>query len=150
MIAQRLAALGLDLPSAPRPLAGYQPAVRDRDHLWTSGQLPLRDGQLIYAGKVGAEVTIEQASTAAQQCALNALAALAGIIPLDEIRQIIKVTGFIASSPDFIQQPQVLDGASSLLLDLFDDRGRHARSAVGVAVLPLNAPVEVELIVRVA
>ncbi len=150
MIQQRLAELGLPLPPAPEPLASYLPAVRSGDLVWTSGQLPTVAGRLSVAGKVGQGVSLTQAQELAQLCALNALAAISGILDLSQIKQIVKVTGYIASAGDFTQQAQVLNGASDLLLQLFGAAGCHARSAVGVAVLPLDAPVEVELIVRVA
>jgi enamine deaminase RidA (YjgF/YER057c/UK114 family) len=146
----RLAALGLTLPSVTPPLAAYVPAVRTGDYVYTSGQLPVVDGQLLATGKVGAEVSAEQASALARTCALNALAAAAAAAGgLESIQRIVKVTGFVASAPDFGGQAQVVNGASELLLEVFGEAGRHARSAVGMAVLPLNAPVEIELIAEV-
>ena len=145
-----LAELGLALPSVVPPVAAYVPATRAGSFVYTSGQLPMRDGALLASGKVGAEVTPETAYEAAQQCALNALAAAASVAGgLDNIIRIVKVVGFVASSPDFTGQPGVVNGASELLGKVFGDAGVHARSAVGVAVLPLDAAVEVELIVEV-
>ncbi|PRX99491.1 RidA family protein [Allonocardiopsis opalescens] len=146
----RLAELGLRLPEPARPLAAYVPAVRTGDHVYTAGQLPMVDGELAGTGKVGADVTPERAAELAAVCALNALAAVkAEIGALARVVRVVKVTGYIASAPGFTAQPAVLNGASELLGAVFGDRGRHARSAVGVPVLPLDAPVEVELIVEV-
>jgi enamine deaminase RidA (YjgF/YER057c/UK114 family) len=146
----RLAALGLALPQVTRPLAAYIPAVRTGNYVYTSGQIPVVDGKLPAAGKVGAEVTASDANALARICALNALAATAAAAGgLGAIRRIVKVTGFVASAPDFTAQAQVMNGASELLLEIFGEAGRHARSAIGVAVLPLDAPVEVELIAEV-
>ncbi len=148
---ERLQALGLKLPEVAAPVAAYVPAVRTGSYVYTSGQLPITDGELPAIGKVGAEIDTAQAKDLARICALNALAAAASVAGgLGGIRQIVKVTGFVASAPGFTGQPQVINGASELLLDVFGDAGRHARSAVGVAELPLDAPVEVELIVEVA
>jgi enamine deaminase RidA (YjgF/YER057c/UK114 family) len=146
---ERLAALGLTLPRVVAPLAAYVPAVKSGTTVYTAGQLPMADGQLLSSGKVGAEVGAAEAAALARTCALNALAAAASVAGgLSSIKRIIKVTGYVASAPDFTGQPQVVNGASELLLDVFGDAGRHARSAVGTSVLPLNAPVEVELIVE--
>jgi enamine deaminase RidA (YjgF/YER057c/UK114 family) len=146
----RLAALGLTLPDVTRPLAAYVPAVRTGDYVYVSGQLPVVDGQLLATGKVGAEVSAGEAAALARTCALNALAAVASVTGgLGAIRRIVKVTGFVASAPGFTQQPQVVNGASELLIEVLGEAGRHARSAVGMAVLPLDAPVEVELIAEV-
>ena len=140
----RLAALGLTLPKVSPPLAAYVPAVRTGDYVYTAGQLPLVDGQLLATGKVGADIGVVEA------CALNALAAVVSVTgELSAIRRIVKLTGFVASAPAFTQQAQVVNGASELLLEVFGDAGRHARSAVGMAVLPMDAPVEVELIAEV-
>jgi enamine deaminase RidA (YjgF/YER057c/UK114 family) len=148
--AERLAALGLTLPPVVPPVAAYVPAVRSGNTVYTAGQLPMADGQLLSVGKVGAEVGAAEAAALARTCALNALAAAASVAGgLSAISRIVKVTGFVASAPDFTGQPQVVNGASELLLEIFGDTGRHARSAVGVAVLPLNAPVEIELTVEV-
>jgi enamine deaminase RidA (YjgF/YER057c/UK114 family) len=148
--AARLAALGLTLPEVVPPLAAYVPAVRTGGYVYTSGQLPVVDGKLLATGKVGAEVEVAAASALARVCALNALAAAAAAAGgLSGIRRIVKVTGFVASAPDFTAQAQVVNGASELLLEVFGEAGRHARSAVGMAVLPLDAPVEIELIAEV-
>jgi enamine deaminase RidA (YjgF/YER057c/UK114 family) len=147
----RLAALGLTLPKVTPPVAAYVPAVRTGDYVYTAGQLPVIDGQLLATGKVGAEVGAEEASALARTCALNALAAVASVTGgLGAVRRIVKVTGFVASAPGFTGQAQVVNGASELLIEVFGETGRHARSAVGMAVLPLDAPVEVELIAEVA
>lgn len=147
---ERLAELGLSLPDVVKPVAAYVPAVRSGSFVFTSGQVPMRDGELIHKGKVGAEVTPEQAYECAQQCALNALAAVrAEVGDLSAVTRVVKVLGFVASSPDFTGQPQVINGASELLGKVFGDLGQHARSAVGLTVLPLDAPVEVEMIVEV-
>ena len=145
----RLAALDLTVPPAPAPVAVYVPAVRTGSYVYTSGQLPLRDGQLLTTGKVGVDVTPEQAYDCARQCALNAIAAVKSLIDLDEVVRVVKATVFVASAPDFTGQPGVANGASELLGAAFGDAGQHARSAVGVAVLPLDAPVEVELVVEI-
>ncbi|GAA2125105.1 RidA family protein [Glycomyces algeriensis] len=145
-----LARLGLSLPEVVKPLAAYQPAVRSGDYVYTSGQLPMVDGSLVATGKVGAEVDPEQGYDLARICALNALAAVASIAPLDQVVRIVKVVGFVASAPGFTGQPKVLNGASELLGEVFGEAGTHARSAVGVAELPLGAPVEVELIAELA
>jgi enamine deaminase RidA (YjgF/YER057c/UK114 family) len=145
----RLKELGLTLPSVVPPVAAYVPALRSGDHVWTSGQLPMVDGQLAASGKVGGMVTAEQAQGMARTCALNALAAIDALVGLDNVVRVVKVVGFVASVPDFTGQPGVINGASELLGEVFGDAGRHARSAVGVAVLPLDAPVEVEVVVQV-
>ena len=149
-VADRLAALGLALPSVVPPVAAYVPAVRSGALVFTSGQLPMVDGQLAAVGKVGALVTPEQAKELARTCALNALAAIDALVGLDSVVRVVKVVGFVASVPEFTGQPAVVNGASELLGEVFGDAGAHARSAVGVAALPLDAPVEVELIVEVA
>jgi enamine deaminase RidA (YjgF/YER057c/UK114 family) len=147
---QRLADRGLSLPPVAAPVAAYVPAVRTGSYVYTSGQLPLVDGVLPLAGKVGAQVSPEQARELARTCALNALAAVAAELGgLSAVRRVVKVVGFVASAPDFTGQPAVVNGASELLGEVFGDAGAHARSAVGVAVLPLDAPVEVELVVEV-
>lgn len=146
----RLAGLGLVLPPVAAPVAAYVPAVRTGSYVYTAGQLPLADGKLLATGKVGAQISAEEAARLARTCALNGLAAVASVAGgLSAIRRIVKVTGFVASSPGFTGQPQVLNGASELLLEVLGEAGRHARSAVGVAELPLDAPVEVELIAEV-
>jgi enamine deaminase RidA (YjgF/YER057c/UK114 family) len=147
---ERLAALGLEVPEVAKPVAVYVPAVRSGNHVFTSGQLPMRQGELITTGKVGDEVTAEEAYACAQQCALNAIAAVrAEIGDLALVKRVVKVVVFVASTPDFTGQPGVANGASELLGEVFGDAGVHARSAVGVSVLPLDAPVEVEVMVEV-
>ncbi|MFI5493361.1 RidA family protein [Actinoplanes sp. NPDC051859] len=146
----KLAELGLTLPSVVPPLASYVPAVQSGNHVFTSGQLPMVDGKLPQTGKVGAEVTPEEAVAAARQCALNALAAIDALVGLGRVTKIVKVTGFVASAPGFTGQPAVINGASQLFGDVFGEIGQHARSAVGVAELPLGAPVEVEVIAEIA
>ncbi|MBN1173719.1 MAG: RidA family protein [Micromonosporaceae bacterium] len=154
IVQQRLANLGLTLPSAAVPVGAYVTALREGNLVWTAGQLPLVDGALPVAGKVGhgdGRVTPEQGYDLARICALNALAAIQSVInDLDHITRIVKVVGFVASVPDFTGQPSVVNGASDLLVSVFGDAGRHARSAVGVCALPLDAPVEVELVVAVS
>ena len=148
--AERLAALGLTLPPVAAPVAAYVPAVRTGTYVYTSGQLPMVDGKLPAVGKVGDEVSAQDAAGMARTCALNALAAAASAAGgLEAIRRIVKVTGFVASAPGFGGQAQVINGASELLIEVFGEDGKHARSAIGVAELPLNAPVEVELIAEV-
>jgi enamine deaminase RidA (YjgF/YER057c/UK114 family) len=146
---ERLAELGIILPAVAKPLAAYVPAVRTGALVYTSGQLPLQAGDLTHIGKVGAEVTPEQAKVAARTCALNALAAIDALVGIDAVIRIVKVVGFVASAPGFSGQPGVVNGASEVLGELFGAAGAHARSAVGVSELPLDAPVEVELIVEV-
>jgi enamine deaminase RidA (YjgF/YER057c/UK114 family) len=145
----RLAELGLTLPSVVPPVAAYVPATRTGDLVWTSGQLPMVSGELPAIGKVGAQVSAEQAKDLARTCALNALAAIDALVGIDSVVRVVKVVGFVASAPDFTGQPVVVNGASELLGEVFGEAGRHARSAVGVAVLPLDAPVEVEVVVEV-
>jgi len=141
--------LGLTLPDVVAPVAAYKPAVRSGPHVYTSGQLPFVSGELSAVGKVGAEVSLEDAATAAGWCALNAVAAIHDLVGLDEVVRIVKVMGFVASAPGFGDQPLVINGASELLGEVFGVAGEHARSAVGVAELPKNTPVEVELIAEV-
>ena len=147
--ASRLAALGLELPAVAAPVGSYVPAVRAGDLVMTSGQLPLRDGTLVATGLVGGEVTPEQAYDAARTCALNALAAVDDLVGLDSVVRVVKVVGYVASAPGFTGHPKVVNGASELLGEVFGEAGKHARAAVGVASLPLGAPVEVELTVEV-
>lgn len=149
-VTARLFQLGVTLPSPAKPLAAYAPAVRTGNLVYTSGQLPLVDGKLSHTGKVGAEVTPEDAKTAARTCAVNALAAINALVGVDNVTRVVKVVGFVASASGFTGQPGVVNGASEFLGEVFGDAGVHARSAVGVAELPLGAPVEVELIVEVA
>ena len=146
----RLAELNISLPSPAAPLAAYVPAVRTGNLVYTSGQLPLIGGEVTHAGKVGAEVTPEEAKTAARTCALNALAAIHALVGVDSVNRVVKVVGFVASAPGFNGQPGVVNGASEFLGEVFGEAGTHARSAVGVFELPLDAPVEVELIVEVS
>jgi enamine deaminase RidA (YjgF/YER057c/UK114 family) len=146
----RLAELGLAVPEVAKPVAAYLPAVRSGSHVFTSGQLPMREGQLIATGKVGAGVGVEQAVECARQCALNALAAVrAETGDLSAVKRVVKVVVYVASTPDFTGQPGVANGVSELLGEVFGEAGRHARAAVGVSALPLDAPVEVELVVEV-
>jgi enamine deaminase RidA (YjgF/YER057c/UK114 family) len=145
----RLAELGLTLPQVVPPLAAYVPAVQSGNYVYVSGQLPMVDGKLPYVGKVGAEVTAEQGAEMARYCALNALAAIDALVGLGRLVKIVKITGFVASAPGFTGQPAVVNGASNLFGDVLGEMGRHARSAVGVAELPLGAPVEVEVIAEV-
>ena len=145
----RLGELGVVLPQVAAPLAAYVPAVRTGNLVYTSGQLPLEAGKLARTGKVGGEVSPEEGKAMARICALNALAAVNALVDIDAVRQVVKVGGFVASAPGFNGQPGVINGASELLAEVFGDAGVHARSAVGVSELPLDAPVEVELIVEV-
>lgn len=148
-VTARLAELGITLPDVVKPLAAYVPAVRSGNLVYTAGQLPMRAGKLAGTGKVGAEVSPEDARALARICVLNALAAVDSLVGIDAVTQVVKVAGFVASAPGFHGQPSVVNGASDLLVEVFGDRGAHARSAVGVSELPLNAPVEVELVVEV-
>ncbi|MCQ4617466.1 RidA family protein [Corynebacterium sp. CCUG 59401] len=146
----RISALGLRLPDVAAPVAAYVPATQVGNQVWTSGQLPFVDGALPATGKVGAEVSAEDAYEYARTCLLNALAAVDAEVGLDAVTRVVKVVGYVASAPDFTGQPGVINGASELIGEIFGDAGAHVRSAVGVAVLPLDAPVELELIVEVA
>lgn len=147
---KRLEELGYELPQVAKPLASYVPALKVGNQVWTSGQLPLVDGQLPATGKVGAEVSLEQAQDLARRSILNALAAVDAEVGLDNVSRVLKVVGFVSSDPDFLDQPEVINGASDLIGEIFGDAGQHARSAVGVAVLPKNSPVEIELIVEIS
>lgn len=149
-VSAKLAELGIELPAVVAPLAAYVPAVRTGNLVYTAGQLPISDGALLATGKVGAEVTAEQAKDLARQCGLNALAAVHALVGIDAVVKVVKVVGFVASAPGFDGQPGVINGASELFGEIFDAAGAHARSAVGVSELPRNAPVEVEVIVEVA
>jgi enamine deaminase RidA (YjgF/YER057c/UK114 family) len=149
-VTARLAELGIDLPDVVTPLAAYVPAVRTGNLVYTSGQVPMQSGVLAATGKVGAEVSPEDGKALARICALNGLAAVNSLVGIDAVTRVVKVVGFVASTPGFNGQPGVVNGASELLGEVFGDAGAHARSAVGVSELPLNAPVEVELIVEVA
>lgn len=147
-INERLAELGIELPNVAKPLAAYVPAKRVGKQAWTSGQLPLVDGQLPVTGLVGDGVSADEAYGLARICALNALAAVDAEVGLDNVASISKLVGFVASAPGFYEQPAVVNGASDLVGEIFGDAGQHVRSAVGVAVLPKNAPVEVEMVVE--
>ncbi len=146
----RLGELGIELPAVVAPLAAYVPAVRTGSLVYTAGQLPRTAGKLPVTGKVGFDVSAEEAKSLARQCALNALAAVDALVGIDSVVRVVKVVGFVASAPGFGGQPGVINGASELFGEVFGDAGAHARSAVGVSELPLNAPVEVEVIVEVA
>ena len=148
-ISARLAELDIVLPAVVKPLAAYVPAARTGNLVYTSGQLPMQAGEMTRTGKVGAEVSPEEGKIAARTCALNALAAIDALVGIDAVVRVVKVVGFVASAPGFNGQPAVVNGASEFLGEVFGDAGAHARSAVGVAELPLDAPVEVELIVEV-
>lgn len=146
----RLSELGITLPAVAAPVAAYVPAVRTGHQVWTSGQLPFVDGQLAATGKVGAEVTAEDAEQYARAAALNALAAVDALVGIDNVTRVLKVVGYVASAEGFTGQPAVINGASNLMGEVFGEAGEHARAAVGVAELPMGAPVEVEIIVEVA
>ncbi|MBW0093771.1 RidA family protein [Pseudonocardia sp. KRD-184] len=146
---EKLRELGIALPTVAAPAGAYIPARRTGDLVFTAGQVPFVDGKLPATGKVGAEVDVDTARDLARTCALNALAAVDALVGLDAVVGVVKVVGFVASAPDFTGQPSVINGASELLGEVFGEAGAHARSAVGVAVLPLDAPVEVELVVEV-
>jgi enamine deaminase RidA (YjgF/YER057c/UK114 family) len=149
-VESRINELELSLPEAPKPVAAYIPAKQTGNLVFTAGQLPMVNGELISKGLLGQDVEIDEANKAARICTLNALAAIKGVIgDLDRIKQIVRVVGYVASVPTFTQQPAVVNGASELLLEIFGENGKHARSAVGMAVLPLNASVEIELTVEV-
>jgi enamine deaminase RidA (YjgF/YER057c/UK114 family) len=148
---ERLAAKGITIPDVVPPVASYIPAVRSGSHVYVSGQLPMRDGTLMVTGKVGADVTPERAAECAEQCALNAIAAVRSIVgDLADVQRIVKLVVFVASAADFTGQPTVANGASNFIGEAFGDAGVHTRSVVGVAALPLDAPVEVELIAEVS
>jgi enamine deaminase RidA (YjgF/YER057c/UK114 family) len=146
----KLAELGITLPDVVKPLAAYVPAVRTGNLVYTSGQVPIQDGALAATGKVGAEISPEDGKALARICALNALAAVHSLVGIDSVVRVVKVVGFVASAPGFNGQPGVINGASELFGEVFGDAGAHARSAVGVSELPVNAPVEVEIVVEVA
>lgn len=150
MIEEKINQLGFTLPAAPKPLASYVPAVKVGDLVFTAGQLPVKDGNLLYKGKLGKELTEEVGKKAAQLCALNCLSVIKSEVGnLDNIDRIVKLTVFVNSAEGFINHPQVANGASDLIKEIFSENGKHVRSAVGVAELPLNAPVEIEMIVKV-
>ena len=149
-IQSKLAELGLTLPVTAAPVAAYVPAVRTGNLVFTAGQLPLVDGKIPFVGKVGSDVTPEQAKDMAQICALNALAAISLVADIDQIERVVRVGGFVSGIPGFVAIPAVINGASELLIKLFGEiNGKHARTAIGVAELPLNAPVEVEMVVQI-
>ncbi|MGH3662863.1 MAG: RidA family protein [Micromonosporaceae bacterium] len=147
---EKLNELGLELPPVVAPVAAYVPAVQTGNLVYVSGQVPIADGQLLASGKVGAEVSTEHAIDLARACALNALAAIDGLVGLERVVKVVKLLGFVASAPGFNEQPKVINGASELFGAVFGEAGQHARSAVGVAELPINAPVEVEVVVEIA
>lgn len=147
---ERLKELGITLPQVAAPVAAYVPAIRTGNQVWTSGQIPFVNGELAATGKVGAEVSAEDAYNYARTAALNALAAVDALVGIDKVTRVLKIVGFVASAEDFGGQPAVINGASELMGEIFGDAGAHARSAVGVAELPLNSPVEVEIIVEIA
>jgi len=148
-IKEKLALLGLTLPTAAAPVAAYVPAVKTGNLVFTAGQLPVVDGKLVLTGKVGSDLTPEDAKKMAEICALNALAAISLVADIDQIEKIVRVGGFVNGIPGFVAIPAVVNGASELLIKLFGDvNGKHARTAVGVAELPLNAPVEIEMVVQ--
>ena len=148
-VKEKLSALGLTLPTAAAPVAAYVPAVKTGNLVFTAGQLPVVDGKLLLTGKVGSDVTPEDAKKMAEICALNALAAISLVADIDQIEKIVRVGGFVNGVPGFVAIPAVVNGASELLIKLFGDvNGKHARTAVGVAELPLNAPVEIEMVVQ--
>lgn len=147
---ERLRELGISLPQVAAPVAAYVPAIRTGNQVWTSGQIPFVNGELAATGKVGAEVSAEDAYNYARIAALNALAAVDALVGIDKVTRVLKIVGFVASAEDFDGQPAVINGASELMGEIFGDAGAHARSAVGVAELPLNSPVEVEIIVEIA
>jgi len=150
-IENRLTELGISVPTVAAPVAAYIPAQKSGNLIFTSGQLPMRDGVLMATGILGVDVEIDDAYACARQCALNALAAIKAIVgDLDKVTKIVKVTGYVASHPTFTNQPAVVNGASELLGQVFGDLAAHARSSIGMAVLPLNSPVEIELIVEVS
>ena len=148
-VKQRLSELGLTLPEVATPAGSYLPAMISGNLVFTAGQIPVIEGKLMATGKLGAEITVEYGAEIAQRCALNALAAVKSVIgDLDRVKQVVKIVGFVSSVPEFTSQPAVINGASEFLQQVFGDAGKHARSAVGVSVLPLDAPVEIELIVE--
>ncbi len=150
MVEEKLKEIGIEIPEAPKPLAAYVPAVVTGNFVFTAGQLPMKEGKLLYTGKVDSEVSLEEAYKAAQTCAINCLSAVKSAIgDLNKIEKIVKLSVFVASSEGFTDQPKVANGASELMVEIFGEAGKHARSAVGVSELPLNAPVEIEMIVQV-
>ncbi|AKK02159.1 RidA family protein [Corynebacterium epidermidicanis] len=150
MISNRLAELGIELPGVAKPVAAYVPALAVGNQVWTSGQLPIVKGNLEVTGKVGWDVSTEVAYDLARTAALNALAAIDAVAGIDNVTRVLKVTGYVASADGYTDQPKVVNGASELLGEIFGERGTHVRSAVGVAELPLGAPVEIEIVVEIA
>ena len=148
-VAAKIAELGIQIPLVPKPQAAYVPAVRIGGFVYTSGQLPMQNGELKYEGKVGASISVEQGYEAARLCAINCLAAVNSVSNVEDIQQVVKVTGFVNSAAGFSGQPAVMNGASELLVSIFGDAGCHARSAIGMAELPRNAAVEVEMIFKI-
>ena len=148
-VLERLSELGIPLPAVAAPVAAYVPAIRVGNQVWTSGQLPFVDGKLPAVGKLGADITIEQGADYARQAALNALAAVDALVGINNVKRVLKIVGFVASADGFAEQPAVVNGASNLIGEIFGEAGAHARSAVGVAELPLSSPVEIEIIVEV-
>lgn len=149
MVEQKLKELGLEVPEVAKPVAAYVPAVKVGGYVYTAGQIPFVNGELKYRGKLGKDFTVEEGYEAAKFCALNCLAAIKSVVDLDDIEQVVKVVGFVNSAEGFNEQPKVINGVSELLGEVFGEKGKHARSAVGVNELPLNAAVEVEMIVKV-
>lgn len=149
-VVAKLAELGLTLPIAAKPVAAYVPAVRTGNLVFTAGQLPMRDGAMVSTGKVGTQVSVEAAKELAQLCALNAIAAVATVVDVTKIVRVVRVVGYVNGEPGFISHPAVVNGASELFLHIWGEAGKHARSAIGVAELPFDSPVEVELTVEVA
>ena len=148
-VIERLSELGITLPAVAAPVAAYVPAIQVGDQVWTSGQLPFVDGKLPAVGKLGADITVEQGADHARQAALNALAAVDALVGINNVKRVLKIVGFVASADGFAEQPAVVNGASNLIGEIFGEAGAHARSAVGVAELPLSSPVEIEIIVEV-
>ena len=148
-VIEPLSELGITLPAVAAPVAAYVPAIRVGDQVWTSGQLPFVDGKLPAVGKLGADITVEQGADYARQAALNALAAVDALVGINNVKRVLKIVGFVASADGFAEQPAVVNGASNLIGEIFGEAGAHARSAVGVAELPLSSPVEIEIIVEV-
>lgn len=148
-VRNRLAELGITLPDVAAPVASYTPAMRVGNQVWTSGQLPFVEGELPVRGRLGEDVEVERATECARIAALNALAAIDAVVGIDNVARVLKVTGFVASAPDFHAQPAVINGASDAIQEIFGEAGVHVRSAVGVAELPLDAPVEIEMVVEV-
>lgn len=149
-IEKKMRGLGLELPEVPKPVASYVPAVRSGNYVYTSGQVPFAKGELMYRGKLGGDLTIEQGYECARVTALNCLAAVKSVTDdLDRVKQIVRVTGFINSAPGFTDQPKVLNGASDLLVEIFGERGKHSRLAIGTSELPLGAPLEIDMVVEI-